>query len=158
MKLISPGLTTCQFHPDGALLAAGSKAGTVSIYTVKSATKEHTFEFEGPIKDLSFSENGLWLAVAVEGSSTVEIVTLSKMNTAHRLEFDGAIDTIKWDYTGQYLAGGGKGCVSIHAYNKSAKSWSKPFTKAANVTSLHWGPAAKGLVILNSAGAIETIR
>ena len=136
----------------------GSADGTVSIFTLKSASKEHTFEFQSPIQALSFSENGSWLAVATQGSSTVEIVTLTKMNTVHRLDFGSAVNTIEWDYTGQYLAAGGGGFVGVQVYDKGAKTWSYPLTKALGVTKLHWGPSAKGLVVMTTQGSIQTVR
>ncbi|KAL9091999.1 MAG: hypothetical protein Q9159_001144 [Coniocarpon cinnabarinum] len=151
-------LTSCQFHPDGNLLAVGSKTGTVSIFTPKTGKNEHTFTFPGPIASLAFSENGLWLAVAVTGSPTVEIITLSKMNTAHTLDFGDPIDTLEWDYTGQFLAAGGAQSVNIHAYDRSAKTWSQPLKKAMNVVAVHWGPLAKGLVALTADGILKVVK
>lgn len=122
------------------------------------ASKEHTFQFSGPIKSLAFSENGLWLAVAVEDSPNVEIVTLSKMTTIHQLDFGTPVNAIEWDYTGQYLAGGGSGAVAIHAYDKGTKTWSQPLAKALDVAALRWGPSGKGLLVLKMDGKVSLVR
>lgn len=136
----------------------GSKAGTVSIFKPQTGENAHTFKFGGPISALAFSENGSWLAVAVKGSTTVEIVSLMKMNTAHTLDFGSPVDCIEWDYSGQYLAGGGVGSLNIFAWDKSNKSWSQPLQKAMNIVSMHWGPSAKGVVVLTTDGVIQTVR
>ena len=108
------------------------------MFTATTGKNEHTFKFAGPISALAFSENGLWLAVAVKGSPIVEIVTLSKMNTVHSLDFGDPIGSLEWDYTGQYLAAGGPGSLNVHAYDRAAKTWSKPLKKVMNVVNIHW--------------------
>ena len=158
MKLTTIALTACEFHPDGVYLAVGSRSGTVSIYSFTTAIKEHTFQFSGPINALAASENGTWIAAAIEGQSVVEIITLTKMTIAHKLDFGSPVDVIEWDYTGQYLAAGGPNFVGVYAYDKASKSWSNPLTQAVDVAGLHWGPLAKGLIILQTAGNVGLVR
>ena len=130
----------------------------MSIYQVKTGSHAHTFKFSGPISALSFSENGMWLAVAVTGSPVVEVVTLTKMNTAHTLDFGDPVETLEWDYTGQYLAAGGPSSLNVHVYDKASKSWSQPLKEKMSVKAVHWGPSAKGLVVLLANGALNTVR
>ena len=151
-------LTCCQFHPDGHLLAVGGQDGQIKVFDVKSGSIAATFDLGGPLQDLCFSENGIWLAALVQGSSSVAIWDLRKAAELKSLDFGSRIDSIQWDYTGQYLAGAGPGCVAVQHYDKTAKAWSEPLRKAANVSTVRWGSLARSLVVLTEKGALDVMK
>lgn len=150
-------LTCCDFHPDGHLFAAGAADGQIKIFDVKSSSVAASFETTGPLQSLHFSENGIWLAAVVRGSSSASIWDLRKGNEVATLDFGNAITKVCWDYTGQYLAGVGVGGVAVQHYDKSAKAWSEVLRKAVPGVAVVWGKDAKSLSILTAAGSLETL-
>ncbi|KAE8242789.1 hypothetical protein A4X13_0g7008, partial [Tilletia indica] len=72
------------FHPDGGLLAAGTRGGVVRVWNVATGTKASTFrtQLSGDLHSLSFSENGYYLAVAAASSADVEVWDLRKVTKA----------------------------------------------------------------------------
>lgn len=115
------------------------------------------FKLTGPICAMSFSENGFWLAVALQSDSNVEIWDLRKSDVAHKLNFGGRVEALVWDYTGQYLAAGGPNNIAVQHWDKSSKSWSQLVSKAASITALQWGPLATGLAVLYADGSLGAI-
>jgi WD40 repeat protein len=64
-------LISAAFHPDGHLFAAGGTDGQVKMYHVKTGEFAAGFDCGGPVKAISFSENGIWFSTAIKGSSSV---------------------------------------------------------------------------------------
>lgn len=151
-------LTTCAFHPDGHLFACGGESGEILIFQTTTGTSAASFAVGGPIQNLAFSENGTWLAVAIQGSSTVSIWDLRKASAIHTLDFGFKVESIEWDYSGQFLAGAGPNGVSVKCYEKASKEWSEPFQKAVGAKIICWGVLAKALIALTTDGSIGVIK
>lgn len=128
------------------------------VFQTTTGTPAATLPVGEPIQDLAFSENGTWLAVAIQGSSTVQIWDLRKTNAIHTLDFEVKVESLEWDYTGQFLAGAGPDGISVKSYDKASKEWSQPLHKQAGVKVIRWGPQAKGLIALTTDGSIGIIR
>jgi pre-mRNA-processing factor 19 len=116
-----------------------------------------SFDSGGPLQSISFSENGTWFASVVRGQTSVAIWDLRKMATIKVLEIGSPVESVHWDYTGQFAAIAGPGCVSVHQYSKSSKSWSEPFRKAVPAKDVQWGPNASSLVVLTPEGGINVL-
>jgi pre-mRNA-processing factor 19 len=150
-------LKCAQFHPDGHLLAAGGVDGQIKIFEVKSGTEAAMFDLGGPVKNISFSENGIWVAGVVEGASTISIWDLRKAAQIATIDTGSAIDDMNWDYTGQFLAVAGEQAVSVQHYAKASKEWSEVLKKGTPATKVAWGRNARELVTLNQDGVIATL-
>ncbi|KAM0801349.1 cell cycle control protein [Usnea florida] len=150
-------LTTAQFHPDGHLFAAGGADGQIKLYEMKTGVNAANFDATGPLEAIEFSENGIWLAAAVKGSTSVSIWDLRKASQIKILETGGQVTSVRWDYTGQYLATAGPTGVAVQMYSKSSKAWSEPLRSAVPALSVDWGSSAKHLVSLNEEGVITVL-
>ncbi|KAI5250413.1 cell cycle control protein [Aureobasidium subglaciale] len=151
-------LTTAAFHPDGHLFAAGSSKGAIKLFDVKTSENVANFDStfaQSPLQAVSFSENGTWLASAVQGQTSVSVWDLRKMAEIKTIDLGTAVTGVSWDYTGQYLAACGQGFVAVEHYSKSSKSWSEPFRKALNAVDIKWGSKAQSLVALATDGSVS---
>lgn len=151
-------LTCCEFHPDGHIFAAGGADGQIKVFDVKTSENVANFDAAGPIRALSFSENGTWLAAVIEGSSSVGVWDLRKANEIKSLDFGSVVESVQWDYTGQFLVGGGPSGVAVQHYDKASKTWSEPLRKAVSAAAVRWGSRAKSLIVLTTDGAIEVLQ
>lgn len=150
-------LTTCAFHPDGHLIAAGTVSGKLKLFMTKTLEQAAEFDLGAPVQAVEFSENGFWLAGTAKGQTTVTIFDLRKEGTAATamvLETGGSVQTLAWDYTGQFLATGGPTGVTVQQYLKSSKAWSEPFRTAAPSVAVRWGQAGRKLVSVNGEGVV----
>jgi pre-mRNA-processing factor 19 len=138
------GISCVNFHPDGLILGAGTVNSDIKIWDTKSLKNVATFEGHiGKVVDLSFSENGYYLATAAQ--NTVKLWDLRKLKNFHSLDLpEGVqINAVSWDYSGTYLAVAaddirvfsGKALNHIATYNKHTKA----------VTDVKWGSSAKFL-------------
>ena len=153
----STGLTTAAFHPDGHLFAAGADDGQIKVYDVKSGAHAASFDEQGPIQSLAFSENGIWLAAVWRGSTSISIWDLRKSEQIKVLNAGGQIESIRWDYTGQFLAIASRSGLAVQHYSKSNKEWSEPLRNAAQAVAVEWGAKAQTLVSLGPDGAIRVL-
>ncbi|KAK4979565.1 hypothetical protein LTR66_010444 [Elasticomyces elasticus] len=153
-------LTTVSFHPDGHLLAAGDATGTIKLFEVRTGENVANFTSStpSPIRSLSFSENGTWLASALSGSTSVSIWDLRKMAEIKTLEIGSGVKAVACDYTGQFLAVCGLGGVSVQHYSKASKSWSEVVAKGVKAVDVKWGAQAKSLVVLTDEGGVSVLR
>eukprot|EP00928_Gymnodinium_smaydae_P008310 TRINITY_DN1302_c0_g2_i1.p1 TRINITY_DN1302_c0_g2~~TRINITY_DN1302_c0_g2_i1.p1 ORF type:complete len:501 (+),score=129.31 TRINITY_DN1302_c0_g2_i1:85-1587(+) len=91
-----------KFHPDG-LLAAGCMEKNVAVYDVKAQNVVATLQgHEGDVKDITFSENGYYLASA-STDGTVKLWDLRKPLNIQTLQMDAPVNCVRFDSTGQYL-------------------------------------------------------
>jgi pre-mRNA-processing factor 19 len=150
-------ITCCAFHVDGLLFFTGGADGNIRIFDVKTGEPMAVLEAGGPVRDISFSENGTWFAVAVKGSSSVSVWDLRKQVPIKTLEIGSPVDSVKWDYTGQFLATAGSGSVSVQQYTKSSKSWSEPVRKAVTARDVAWGINATMLIALTPEGGLDIL-
>ena len=154
-------LICAKFHPDGHLFAAGGRDGQIKLFHVKTGEKAAIFTIEGPVGDIEFSENGIWLSVIAKGSSclvTFDLRKEGKSAEAKLLETGGPINSIRWDYTGQYLAAAGPRGIIIHQYVKSTKTWSSVNSFAIPARNISWGPQARSLIALDEGGVVKVLR
>lgn len=151
-------LTTCAFHPDGHLFAAGTTTGEVQVFMTATLEPATSFSLGAPIQAITFSENGFWLAATAKGQTTVTIFDLRKEGDAARakvLETGGSVQSLSWDYTGQFLATAGASGITVQQYTKSSKSWSEPFRSSVSAVAVRWGEKARQLVAVNSEGLVS---
>ncbi|OAG02753.1 Prp19-domain-containing protein [Paraphaeosphaeria sporulosa] len=150
-------ITCSDFHVDGLLFFTGGADGNIRIFDVKNGTPMAVMEAGGPVRALSFSENGTWFAVAVKGSTSASVWDIRKQSPIKVLDVGSPIDSIRFDYTGQFLATAGSGSVSVQQYTKSSKSWSEPVRKAVAARDIAWGASATSLVALTPEGGLSVL-
>jgi pre-mRNA-processing factor 19 len=150
-------ITCSDFHVDGLLFFTGGADGNIRIFDVKNGTPMAAMEAGGPVRALSFSENGTWFAVAVKGSSSASVWDIRKQSPIKVFDVGSAIDSVRFDYTGQFLATAGSGSVSVQQYTKSSKSWSEPVRKAVAARDVVWGANAASLVALTPEGGLSVL-
>lgn len=124
---------------------------------MKSGANAANFDLSGSLQDLTFSENGTWLAAASKGSTTVTIWDLRKSTQIKLLEVGGQIERVRWDYTGQFLAIAGPSGLAVQQYSKSSKEWSELVRSAVPAVALEWGSRARSLVSLGPDGAVTIL-
>ncbi|POS86142.1 hypothetical protein EPUL_002659 [Erysiphe pulchra] len=154
-------LLTVAFHPDGHLLAVGGNDGQIKLFHIKTCENAANFALDGPVKDLAFSENGIWFSAVAKNSSHTTVFDLRKEGKAAEakvLDIEGHADCIRWDYTGQYLAACGSKGIKIFKYIKSSKSWSDETILEVPATALAWGSEAKSLLTISSDGIIKLLK
>jgi len=139
-------LTTAQFHPDGIILGCGTSDGWIRIWDLKDRQNVANFQQEsddqttGKISALRFSENGYYLAAAVE--NTVKIWDLRKLVGFKTITFenDFIVNRISFDQSGYYMAVAGN---DLRIYE--TKKWEnlRTFTDhTASVTDVRFGQNA----------------
>ncbi|TQS34914.1 hypothetical protein Golomagni_04683 [Golovinomyces magnicellulatus] len=149
------------FHPDGHLFAAGGNDGQVKLFHVKTCENAANFNLEGPVKDITFSENGIWFCAVAKESNRITVFDLRKEGSAAEakvLETEGHINCVRWDYSGQYLAAAGSEGIKVFKYTKSSKMWSDITTFDVKATSIAWGPKARSLITISSEGLIRVLK
>ena len=147
-------LRTAQFHPDGHLFATGGSDGQIKVFDVKTGANAANFDESGALQAVSFSENGTWLAAAVEGSSSISIWDLRKSAQIKAIDTGGPVLGLHWDYTGQFLATAGPTGITVQQYSKSSKEWSEPLRSATAAVALDWGNKARELLTLSGEGTV----
>jgi pre-mRNA-processing factor 19 len=154
-------LTSCAFHPDGHLFAAGTDRGDIKLFMTKTGEEAAAFSLGAPIQSIAFSENGFWFAATAKGQTTVTIFDLRKQGDAAQakvLDIGSAVQHLAWDYSQQFLATAGPAGVTVQQYNKGSKSWSEPLRAAVNnAVSVAWGTNAHKLLVLNGEGVINVL-
>ena len=156
-SLTSAEYTCAQFHPDGHILAAGGTDGNIKIFDVKSGTEAATFEVGSPLQKIVFSENGIWFAAVVQGSTAVSIWDIRKSAEITSIETSGLVESIDWDYSGQFLASAGPSGITVSQYIKSTKEWTEPLKTATPAKSVAWGLSAQNLLTASEDGVINVL-
>ncbi|KAI0481255.1 Prp19-domain-containing protein [Xylariaceae sp. FL0804] len=153
-------LTTCAFHPDGHLFAAGTSTGEIKLFMTKTGEEAATFVLGAPVQAIAFSENGFWFAATAKGQTTVTIFDLRKEGDAAQvkvLEVGGAVQRLAWDYSQQFLATAGPAGVTVQQYSKGSKKWSEPLKAAVSAVDVKWAANASQLVAVNGEGVVSVL-
>lgn len=153
-------LTTCAFHPDGHLLAAGTASGDIKVFMTKTGEQATSFPLGAPVSSVVFSENGYWIAATAKGQTTVTIFDLRKEGSAvvaKTLDVGSAVVSLSWDYTGQYLATAGPAGITVQQYAKGAKSWKSVLESATPGVCVRWGEKGRKLVGVNGDGVVSVL-
>ena len=152
-------LTSCAFHPDGHLFAAGTQDGDIKIFETKTGQEAAVYTLGAPVRSLVFSENGFWFAATGMGQTTVTVFDLRKEGDAAKVKElqTGDAESLAWDYTGQFLATAGSTGITVQQYVKSSKKWGEPLRSSVAGVAVQWGDEAKSLVSANKDGVISIL-
>lgn len=160
--LTTTALTTCAFHPDGHLFAAGTAAGDIKLFMTKTLEEAATFSLGAPVEALVFSENGFWFAATAKGQTAATVFDLRKEGDAAKakvLDAGGAVQALAWDYSGQFLAMAGPAGVTVQQYVKASKAWSEVLRTgvAGAGAGVRWGGKGRKLVLANGEGVVTVL-
>ncbi|KAK8101128.1 cell cycle control protein [Apiospora kogelbergensis] len=153
-------LTTCAFHPDGHLFAAGTESGEIKVFMTATCEQATSFSLGAPVHTIVFSENGFWFAAAGKGTNSVVIFDIRKQGDAAKVksfEVDGAVESLAWDYSQQFLAIGATTGVVVQHYAKSSKSWSEILKSDFPAKGLDWSVNATSLVAADQDGQLAIL-
>ncbi|KAI0594862.1 cell cycle control protein [Biscogniauxia sp. FL1348] len=153
-------LTTCAFHPDGHLFAAGTSSGEIKLFMTKTGEEAAAFSLGAPVQSITFSENGFWFAATAKGQTTVTIFDLRKEGEAAQvkvLDVGSMVQSLAWDYSQQFLATAGPSGVTVQQYSKGSKSWSEPLRAAVSAVDVKWASNASKLVAVNGEGVVSVL-
>ena len=91
-------------HPDGVLFATGSQGNAVRIWDLRSQKNAATFQHQGGVTTVDFSENGYYLASGSE-DNTVKVWDLrGKASNLCTLVLEDTPNVVKYDRSGTYLS------------------------------------------------------
>jgi len=107
-KVIGPdvdlGLTTVQFHPDGAILATGGVDFQVRAWEIRSNKQMAVFEgHKGKITSVCFNENGYYFATAAE-DKVIKLWDLRYLKLLASVTLEDVCNALAYDQSGRYLA------------------------------------------------------
>jgi pre-mRNA-processing factor 19 len=142
------GLASLVFHPDGALLGAGTAAGTVLMYDVRAGELAAELAGAGPtdfgVHALGFSENGYQL-LAPASEATVAVWDLRNQKAVHTLDLGAGfgVSAVGYDASAKMLAVSGAGGLRVFAH----KTWEPlaAFEEGGAVADFAWGALGQEL-------------
>jgi len=123
-------ISALQFHPDGLIMAVGLANGKILVYDIRDMQLASELEAAtaAPVKQLCFSNKGIFLAASWEGYHTCRVYSLHKGFAVSEIKQSGqAITCLSFDLYGGFLAVGTSDGLGISSY----KNWKK------NLMSLH---------------------
>jgi pre-mRNA-processing factor 19 len=96
-----------KIHPDGVIFASGSEGNLVRIWDLRNQKNVATFQHQGPVISVDFSENGYYLVSGSE-DNTVKVWDLrgGRSSNVSTLLLEEAPMSVKYDKSGSYLAVG----------------------------------------------------
>ena len=128
-------VTQLEFHPDGLMMMVGLADGRVKVYDIR--TQQAIFSIDdykgtcGEVKQISFSNKGLYFATTWKDSKVARVFNLRKLGK-EVIEVgpfgEDKVTTATFDYYGNYLAiGHGKSICVVEA-----KKWNEPLVTIPN--------------------------
>jgi pre-mRNA-processing factor 19 len=141
-----------RWHPDGVILAAGTDAGPIRVYDIRTQEVAATFQgHAGVVAGLALSENGYFMASA-GADATLRLWDLRKLANFHTITAPGPLTAAAFDFSGNFLAAGAAdGAVAVWR----SSDW-EPVTRwaggaggaghTAAVTGVAFAPLAASLV------------
>jgi pre-mRNA-processing factor 19 len=151
------GLSAIAFHPDGLILGTGTTDSMVRIWDVKLQDNVASFEgHSGKIVDITFSENGFYLATAAEDS--IKLWDLRKLTNFFTIPVEGQVSGITFDYSGQYLAVTTGNQVSIYSSGKSFNIVQTYADHTAQVTDVKFGVNAQSFASVSMDRSVKVYK
>ncbi|KAH9468813.1 hypothetical protein MJO28_005176 [Puccinia striiformis f. sp. tritici] len=145
-------ISSVKWHPDGGILAAGLSNSALKVFDVKTAScvadfEGHTNVGGGPIKSMSFSENGYSLATAAQQSAAIKLWDLRKLTNYHTITLPEGYEPaqVAWDYSAQFL-----GVVGTDLRIWQNKTWDELVVydnNAAELTGLNFVKSGSEVVV-----------
>ena len=143
-------------------MVVGLSNGRIMVYDIRDMQLAQ--ELEGPVlapvSHLSFSNKGIFLAVAWEGHDTCRVYSLHKGFVFAELRQEGlAVTALAFDFYGGFLAVG----TSENLFISSYKNWKKVLTilrpsEAGPVHVISWNASGRRIYVANRAqGNIKTL-
>jgi len=150
------GLSSIALHPDGLILGTGTTDSFVRIWDVKLQDNVASFEgHTGKIVDITFSENGFYLATAAEDS--IKLWDLRKLTNFFTIPIEGSISAVSFDFSGNYLAVAGSQ-ISIYSAGKAFTPVHVYGDHAAPVTDVKFGHNASFFASTSMDRSIKVFR
>ncbi|EFJ38655.1 ubiquitin-protein ligase, PUB59 [Selaginella moellendorffii] len=150
---VQDGYTAASFHPDGLILGTGTAESLVRIWDVKSQNNVAKFEgHSGPVTELSFSENGYFLATAAsDGVKVWDLRKLKNFRSFSPYDPSTPTSTVQFDHSGSYLALAGSD-IRVFQTGSVKQEWNLvktfPDLSGSNkVTCVRFGPDASFLAV-----------
>lgn len=147
------GYTSASFHPDGLILGMGTAESIVRIWDVKSQANVAQFEgHSGPVTDVSFSENGFFLATAAhDGVKLWDLRKLRNFRSFTPYDSNTPTNTVEFDYSGNYLAIAGSD-IRVYHVTGVKQDWNTikvlpDLSGTGKVTSVRFGSDAHYLAV-----------
>jgi len=129
-----------QFHPDGLILGTGTVANRIRVWDIKTMANVASFEgHKGQVTDISFSENGFYMASTGE-DCTVKLWDLRKLKVIQSVNLAGGpANCLSFDGSGKYLAVGGDDIRIFVLTDKLLEQLTILGDHAAPVTDVQFG-------------------
>eukprot|EP00249_Psilotum_nudum_P019826 c27436_g1_i2 orf=1243-2601(-) len=150
-RTVEDGYTSAAFHPDGLILGTGTAESLVRIWDVKSQANVAKFEGHvGAVTDISFSENGYYLATAAhDGVKLWDLRKLKNFRSFTPYDSNTPTNTVEFDYSGNYLALAGSDIRLIQVASVK-QEWNTikvlpDLSGTSHITCVRFGPDAKYL-------------
>jgi len=148
------GFNAMELHPDGQILATGTKDKKLKIWDIRTTQIGYTFDVkaEDSISSINFNQNGYYLASS-HFDGIVNVWDLRKIGKAKennkqflkQIKVREKVRRIQFDSSGQYLAVGQPNGISLYL----AKKWTKFASfkcSYKDVTAIQFAKNAKFIV------------
>lgn len=150
---VEEGYTAAAFHPDGLILGTGTAESLVRIWDIKSKLNVAKFEgHTGPVTDISFSENGYFLATAgPDGVKLWDLRKLKNFRTFAPYDAGTPTNSVQFDHSGSYLALAGSD-ARIYQVGSVKQDWNHiktlpDLSGTGKVTAVRFGPDASYIAL-----------